>query len=305
MSLAQQVQTINNGLFDPNYPPEQLRQVLDNGTQRVVHWSRVRPAVVSISEMSWYSLNNQWDFFLDSDRYPVGQQLDLRPDEVGIFQNLVRNLVNEVREGMRVLTSVQPEMSLMDVSVSVNAEDLSTLANAMNHIQRTVELAAIDDAITISSMQPGSLEIFLTAGKASLYGLQLAIILAKILKDPGNAQKVRSLKRLLQRARRDDDLTDDEVLETVHEEAKENFWESANESLKVVVEASGQNLPEAKGKINAAASEIVNKADEASANWKLPPAIVSGLPGGIMVSLNYEDPESIGRVIRAIAAPPE
>ena len=33
MSLAQQVQTINDGLFDRNYPPEQMVQVLDNGTK--------------------------------------------------------------------------------------------------------------------------------------------------------------------------------------------------------------------------------------------------------------------------------
>ena len=305
MSLAQLVQVINDGLFDENYPPDQLRQVLDNGTQRVVNWRRVRPAVEALAEMPWYGLDQQWDFFLDQDRYPVGQQLDLRPDEVGTFQNLVTNIVNETREGMRILSSVQPELSLMDVAVVVNAQDLPTLASAMNHIQRTAELAAIDDAITISSLQPGSLEIILTAGKVSLYGLQLAILLAKILRNPGTNEKVRSLKRLWERRRPNDSVADEDFLETVHDEAKDNFWENATDSLKVAVETAGKNLPESKSKINLAANEIFQHADQVSADWKLPPAIVSGLPGGITVSLNYDDPESIGRVIRAISAAPE
>ena len=42
MSLAQQVQAINNGLFDRTHPPDQMEQVLDNGTQRVLNWRRVR-----------------------------------------------------------------------------------------------------------------------------------------------------------------------------------------------------------------------------------------------------------------------
>ena len=305
MSLAQLVQAINDGLFDGNYPPDQLIQVLDNGTQRVVNWRRVRPAVEALAEMPWHELDDQWEFFLDQDRYPVRQQLDLRPDEVEVFQNLAHNLVNETREPMRILSSVQPELSLMDVSVVVSAQDLPTLANAMNHIQRTVELAAIDDAITIGSLQPGSLEIILTAGKVSLYGLQLAILLAKILKAPSMGEKASSLKRLWQRARPDDDVTDETVLQTVHDEAKDNFWDNAEESLKVAVEVAGKNLPEAKNKINLAANEIFQQSDQVSADWRLPPAVITGLPGGLTVSLNYNDPESIGRVIRAIAAPPE
>ena len=303
MSLAQQVQTINDGLFNQSYPPNELRQVLDNGTQRVVNWRRLRPAVEALAEMSWYRLDNQWDFFLDQNRYPIGQQLDLRPDEVGIFEDLVNDLQNETREGMRILSSVQPEISLVDVSVLVNAQDLATLANAMTHIQRTVELAAIDDAIAVSSVQPGSLEVFLTGGKVSLYGLQLAIVLAKMLKAPNNNEKMKSVMRLFQRLRPKDDITEDDVLESVQDEVKENFWANAEQSLRIAVEATGKNWPEAKNKINAAANEIVNNADGVSADWRLPPAIITGLPGGLAVSLNYDDPESIGRVIRAIAAP--
>ena len=255
--------------------------------------------------MPWYTLDRQWDFFLDQDRYPVGQHLDLRPDEVGIFENLVAVVVDQTREGMRILSSVQPEMSLTDVSVVVDSQDLPTLVNAMNHIQRTVELAAIDDAITISSLQPGSLEIFLSAGKVSLYGLQLAIILAKILKHPRIGEKASALKRLWQRARPDDDVADEEVFDTVLDEAKDDFWRNAEESLKFAVETTGKNLPEAKSKIDLAAKEILQHSEKVAADWKLPPAVITGLPGGITVSLNYDNPESIGRVIRAISAPPE
>lgn len=304
MSLAQQVQTINDGLFDRTFPPDYLVQVLDNGTHRVVNWQRVRAAVSTLRDMDWCNVDPQWDFFLDTDRYPMGQQLDLRPDEVETFQNLVANLLNETREGMRILTSVQPEISLTDVSVVVSTRDLQTLSDAMSHIRRTVEIASIDDAITISSIQPGSLEIILTAGKVSLYGLQLAILLSKVLKDPRTIERVRTLRRLWQRVRPDDDVSQETATETVHEEAIDNFWQNADESLKVAVEGVHKSLPEAKNKINAAAKEIVEKSDQVHAEWQLPPAVVSGLPGGITVSLNYEDPESIGRVIRAIAAPP-
>ena len=305
MPLAQQVQTINDGLFDRDYPPDHLLQVLDNGTHRVVNWRRVRPAVVALRDMDWYKVDPQWDFFLDTDTYQVGRQLDLRPDEVGTFQNLVDNLVDGTREGMRILSSVQPEISLTDVSVVVNPQDLQALEAAMQHVRKTAELAAIDDAITISSFQPGSLEIVLTSVGVSLTGLQLAIVLAQVLKDPGTSDKVRTLLRLWRRARPDDDVSEETALETVHDEARENFWANAEETLEAAASGTRANLPEAKNKINLAANEIFRNADQVDAVWRLPPAVVTGLPDGISVALNYEDPESIGRVIRAIAAPKE
>ena len=305
MPLAQQVQAILQGLFNRNYPPEELLQVLDNGTQRVVNWRRVRPAVEALRDMPWHDLDRQWAFFLDTDRYPVGQQLELRPDEVDTFVNLVQSLASETRVAMQTLSSVQPEISLTDVSVVVNSHNLQTLEDAIKHIRLTAEIAAIDDSITVSSLQPGSLEIMLTAGNVSLYGLQLAILLAKVLKDPRTNEKVRSLRRLWGRLQPDHDVTEETTLETVHDDAKENFWEHAEGSLKTAIEGVGKNMPEAKSKIDRAANEIYQNADQVAVEWKLPPAVITGLPGGIAVSLNYEDPESIGRVIRAIAAPPE
>ena len=303
MSLVQQVQAIMDGLFDTSHPPGDLIQVLDNGTHRVLNWRRVRPAVEALSDMPWYRLDPQWEYFLDRDRYPVGQQFDLRPDEVNTFQNLVNKLVDGTREGMKVLSSVQPRVSLTDVSVVVNAQELPKLTEALSHIQRTVELAAIDDAITISSLQPGSLDIILTAGEVSRFGLQLAILLAKALKDPRTSEKARNLKRLWQHMRPDDDATDETVLKVVRDDARANFWESALESLKGKAEAAGKNSNEAKNKIDLAANEIFQNADQVSADWRLPPAVITGLPGGITVALNYEDPELVGQVIRAIVAP--
>ena len=191
------------------------------------------------------------------------------------------------------------------MSVFVNSHDLQTLENAIGHIRLTAEIAAIDDAITVSSLQPGSLEIVLTAGKVSLYGLQLAILLAKLLKNPRTNENVRSLRRLWSRLRPNDDVTEEATLEAVHEDVKESFWEHAEESLKTTVEGVRKNLPEAKSKVDRAANEMFQNADQFAVEWKLPPAVITGLPGGIAVSLNYDDPESIGRVIRAIAAPPE
>ena len=184
MSLAEQIQIINDGLFDPYHPPEELEQVLSNGTQRVVNWRRVRPAIEALQQMTWYEVDKQWDFFMDQDRYPIGRPMDIRPDEVGIFQNLIKSLVDRTREGVKVLSSVHPTMSLQDVTVTIESTDLETLADAFAHVRRTVRLAAIDDAITVKSIQPGSVDIFLTAGEFSMLGLQMAILLAKIWKNP-------------------------------------------------------------------------------------------------------------------------
>lgn len=303
MSLAQNLQAINAGLFDPNYPPDDLLQVLQDGTQRVVNWNRVRLAVEALAEMPWYKLNGQWSLFLDRDRYPLGSPLDLAITEIILFRGLVREVRSGTLQGIQILTSVQPSTSLTDVSVAVDANDLPTLAAAVNHIQRTIELAAVDDAITISSFQSGSLEIFMTAGNASLFALKLAITLAKVLKDPSTSEKVRDLKNLLSRNRPDTSVSDEEVIEIVQVGARDTFWEHAEEPLREAVELVGKNLPEAKNKITQAANEIDKNADQVSANWNLPPAVVSGLPGGITISLNLDSPESIGRVIRAISAP--
>ena len=90
MSLTEQIQTVQDGLFDNKFPPEDLQQVLSNGTHRAVNWRRIRPAVEALKQMPWCNVDTQWDFFLDVERYPVGRPMDLRPDEVGTFQDQTR-----------------------------------------------------------------------------------------------------------------------------------------------------------------------------------------------------------------------
>ena len=301
MSITQQVQTIRHGLFADGYAPHEMRQILDNGTQQVVNWGRIRPAVVTLNRMPWCNLDSQWEYFLDEGRYPIGRTMDLRPDEVGIFQDLVHNLVSQTSEPMRILMSVHPEISLNDVSVAIDATDLETLEKAIGHVKRTARLAAIGDEVKISSIQPGSVEVFLTAGAATVLALELAILLAKAWKDPQIRSDVRRLVRHLKREN-DDAVDEQKALETVLEETRETFWETAIEPLQNAAIDHGLHTPEAQNKINAAAKEIYDNAEEASADWRLPPAVISGLPNGLTVAL-YDSPEAIGRVIKELAAP--
>jgi len=305
MSIAEQVQTINQGLFtEGEYHPLQMRQILDNGTQQVVNWERLRPALVALREMPWCSLDRQWeDFFLNEDRYPIGRPMDLLPNEVNTFNNLVNALIGQTRESMRILTLMHPEISLNDVSVAIEATDLEILEKAIAHVNQTAKLAAVDDAVTVSSVQPGSIEIFLTAAGVTMTAIQLAIVLAKTLKDPQMHESVNLLKRLAAR-RKDDPLTDEEAVEIVLEETQDVFWETASERLQTALNGTKIRFPEAKHKINQAAKEIYANADDVSADWKLPPAVITGLPNGLTVSL-YQNPEALAQTLKALSAPSE
>ena len=168
-------------------------------------------------------------------------------------------------------------------------------------MKRTARLAAIGDEAKISSIQPGSIEVFLTAGAATVLALELAIILAKTWKDPQIQGDVRRLIRHLKREN-DDTADEQKALETVLEETKETFWETAIEPLQNAAIDHGLHTPEAQSKINAAAKEIYDNAEDSSAEWKLPPAVVRGLPNGLTVAL-YDSPEAISRVIKELAAP--
>ena len=87
----------------------------------------------------------------------------------------------------------------------------------------------------------------------------------------------------------------------------DEFWEISFPQLQAKFAEVGKEhqVNEAKNKIDQAAKEIMSNADKVSANWKLPAAVIHGLPGGATAHINLEDPEAIGRVIRAIAAPPD
>ena len=303
MSIVEQVQTIRRGLFiKGEHHPLQMRQILDNGTQQVVNWERLRPAVIDLREMPWHQLDPQWDYFLDEIRYPVGRPMDLRPDEVNTFNNLVNNLIGQTLEPMRILASVHPVISLNDVSVSIESTDLETLEKAIAHVHQTAKLVAVDDAVTVSSIQPGSIEIFLAATGVTMTAIQLAIVLAKTFKDPKVQESVRHLTRLARR--KDITLTDEDAIETVLEDTRDDFWETASDPMQDALNGTKIEFPEAKLKINEAAKEIYENADDVSADWKLPPAVITGLPNNLTVSL-YQNPEALAQTIKALAAPSE
>lgn len=302
VSIAEQVQIIRHGLFREEYPPDDMRQILDNGTQTVVNWARVRPAIIAIGKMPWHDLDSQWNFFLDEERYPLGRPMDLRPDEVGTFQNLVHNLLSQTSEPMATLMSVHAEeISPDDISVVIDTTDLENLEQAVRHVRRTAEIAAIGDAVKVSSLQAGSLEVFLAAGKATILALNLAILLAKAWKNPQIQDDVRRLVRLAKRE--NDDVDEEAVRTTVMEDTQETFWDEAIEPLRNAANENNLSVPEAQSKINQAAKEIHDHADEVSAEWRLPPAVVSGLPHGLSVAIY--DTEAIGKVIKQLAAPPD
>lgn len=307
MSLAERISVINRGFFTPGYPAEQMKQILPDGTQEVVNWATVRPALLELDAMPWFQLQDEWRYFLDENRYPVGSTLELTPDRVNIFHSLTRSLRADAEEAIRVLASVHPPISAHDVTVAIDSKDLETIEAAVRHVRRVTELAAIDDAITVSSLQSGSLEIILTAGQLTLNGLNLAIVLAKLLKAPNIKADAQRLLQMLKRRHPDDDTSEEDALEIVHSDAKEKFWGQGLDALQTAFKSAGKGTPEsneAKNKIELAAKEIHDNADEVFAAWKLPPATVHGLPGGVTVNLNFDNPEAIGRVIRAIAAAP-
>ena len=307
MSLAERISVINRGFFNSGYLAEEMKQIFPDGTQEVVNWTTVRPALVELDAMPWFQLNDEWRYFLDENRYPIGFALELTPDRVNIFRSITQSLRAEVAEPMRVLASVHPPISEHDVTVTIDSKDLETIETAVRHVRTVTTLAAIDDAITVSSLQSGSLEIILTAGQVTSLGLNLAITLAKLLKAPNIKADARRLLQMLKRLHPDDDTSGEDALEIAHNEAKDEFWEQAFDTLKAAFEIAGKGpheSNEAKNKIELAAKEIHDNADEVFAAWNLPPATVHGLPGGLTVNLNFDNPEAIGRVIRAIAAAP-
>ena len=307
MALAEQVAVINRGFFSENAPADAMEQILSDGTQQIVNWHQVRPALLELMAMPWCQLQDEWNYFLNESRYPVGTPMELTPERANIYRALTDQLRRQITGPMNVLASVQPDIPADNVTVAIDAADLETIEKAIGHIRAVTHLAAIDDAISVASVQPGSFEIILTAGQVSLLGLRLAIILAKRWKDPRSKDDARRLLQLLKRRNPEDETSEAEVLEVIHGEAKDEFWEYASEALQSAFQNVGKGVHEsneAKNKIEHAAKDIYNNADSVATEWKLPPATIQGLPGGITVNLNFSDPGALAQVIRAIAAPP-
>ena len=306
MRMADKIELINRGFFNPESPPQRAES-LGDGRRRfvVVNWPTVRPALEALKEMPWHQLHPDWNIYLDDLRHPIGRAMELTAAETGRYQNLVEVTVSQIGEAMRVLSSMHPVTSGGEVVVTLQASDLTALFGAVEHIRRTTELAAIDDAITIGSFRSGSIDVVLTAGKASMLALQFAILLATGWKGLGVPEKVRTLRRYLERNRPDEPVDDESLRESVLADARDTFWQEAENTLRRAVEQAGKNVPESQNRINQAAKEIYENAEGASAHWRLPQAVITGLPGGLSVALHLEDPESIGRVVRVLSAPAE
>ena len=309
MSLAEQIAIINRGFFSPNAPADEMVQILSDGTRKAVNWHQVRPALLELEKMPWCVLDNQWQYFLEEERYPIGTPMELTPDRANIFRSLTNQLRQQITAPMNILTSIQPDIPADNVTVRIAATDLESLEEAIGHVREVTRMAAIDDAISVASFQPGSLEIILTAGKVSMLGLQLAIILSKCWKAPSIKKDARRLLQMLKRRNPDDDPSEAEALEVVQEQAKDEFWEHAAEALQTAFRNIDKGDPEsneAKNRIEHAAKNIHDNADAVSTEWKLPPpATIQGLPGGMSINLNINDPVALAQVIRAIAAPPD
>ena len=234
--------------------------------------------------------------------------MELTPQRANIFRSLTNQLLQQIAEPMHVLASVQPDIPAAKVTVKITATDLETIEKAIGHVRRVIHLAAIDDAISVASLQPGSLEVVLTAGQVSLLGLQLAIILAERWKAPRSKADVRRLLQFLKHRDPDADTSEAEALEIVQDEARDEFWEHSTIALQTAFQNTGKGDPEfneAKNKIESAAKDIYNHADAVSAEWKLPVDVIHGLTGGMTVDLNIDDPNVLGQVIRALAPPPD
>lgn len=297
--LHQLVRVINDGLFDASHPPDTMLRMAEAGF-RVMNWNRVSLALEALAKMPWHQLDSGWEYFLDSERFRPGQHLDLHPPDNERYLNLLGTLISQTREGMRVLSSFQLESSPSDALVVVDTQDLSILAESLQHIERTTALAAIDDAIKVKYIQPGSVEIGFITGPLSNLGLGLAICLGKKLIYSISGELFRHLKEFRQIDKPAEDVNDDDIREFVHAKVKEDFWKESLESLRIAFEGSNGSMNEAKNKVEAAAKEIADRSQQVKADWR-PPAIVKGLPNGLTVELNSQDPEVLGTTIRAIA----
>lgn len=303
MSLAERISIINRGFFCDDYPADKTAQILADGTHEVVNWATVRPALIELQTMPWCQLQSEWEYFLDERRNPIGRTLELTPDRVNMFHRMVNQLKQQIDEPMQALTSVHPAISDGDIIVTINSTDLDTIEAAIKHVREVTKIAAIDDAITVASLQPGSLDIVLTAGQATLTGIQLAIVLAKAMASSKVKEGAQFLLMLLKKRNPDEDINYEESLELAQGTAKEEFWDHSSQELEQTLTALGkQNLVnEAKGKIDKAAEEILNNAEKSSVNWRLPAAVVRNLPNGAAVDIY--DSTILPDVLKALRAP--
>ena len=276
MSVSQKVQIIIDGLFDKDYPPDQMQQVLSIGMQQVVNWPRLRPAIIALDEMPWYGLDAPWRHFLDDAQYPTDRPMKLQNNEVALFQELVRSLKQGTQESVRVLRSVHPLVPATDFAVSFEARDFASLKEITEHIHDVVKHVAVDEPIKIRAVQTGSIEIAVEAIQLTGQALALAILLVQAWKQEPIDKLIRLLERIQRKNAQNPD-PDKEIRESVIEDAREEFWRK-NDKLLV----PGLN-PKA---VNTAADLIYEHSDKLGVRWSLPPAVIRMLPDGVEIDIH-------------------
>lgn len=291
MSVSQKVQIINDGLFDKDHPPAQMKQVLSIGVHEVVNWPRLRPALIALDEMPWYSLDAQWRHFLDDAQYPTDKPIKLQKNEVGLFQELVRYVQQGTNEGIRVLSSVHPLVPATDFTVSFETHDFETLKHITAHIHEVVKHVAVDEPIKIRAVQTGSIEIAVQAMQLTGRALALAILLVQKWKLEPIDKLVRLLERIQGKHAKNTD-TDTEFRESIIEDTREEFWNKNNKLLE-----PGLN----KKAVDSAADLIYKHSDHLGVSWSLPPAVIRMLPDGIEIDIR--DPKYLETALKALSEP--
>lgn len=303
MSIARNVQLIYDGLFNPEYPPDKLEDRLAGVSMRVVNWPRCRRALSVLDSMTWHQLDNNWRYFMEEEKFPRNRPLDLRPEEVNQYINLLHQLKSDTEQGFRVLRAVHPEVTPTEHIVVVEAQDFKSLLSAVEHIEDVCKLAAVDGAITISSYHSGSLEIAIAAIGISFQALTLTIALAEKLRGSQIEKKIRQYKLLLERYKVED-VSKEKLLEDAIAEVRDEFWDEWKDPLDTLIVKEGKKSQsgEVREKINTAAKRIYENADNGSVTWRLPTAVIRGLPNGLEVEY-YDDPELLLDKVLALPSP--
>ena len=303
MSIARNVQLIYDGLFNPEYPPDQLEDRLSGVSIRVVNWPRCRRALLVLDGMNWHELDTNWRYFLEEEKFPRNRPLDLRPEEVNQFAILLHQLRAETESGFRVLRAVHPEVPPTEHVVIVEAQDFGTLLNAVEHIQDVCNSAAADGGIKISGYHSGSLEVAIEAIGLSFHALSLAISMAAMLKNSPIEKDIRRDKQLLENYGVDG-VSEDKLYEDAVTRLRAEFWYEWKERLDDLIKKQGKEsvAGEVYNRINRAAALIYEDATKATVTWKQPTAIIRRLNDGLEVEY-YDDPNLILDKILALPSP--
>ena len=293
MSIARNIQLIYDGLFNSQYPPDQFDERLPNVSTRFVNWPRCRRALMVLADMTWYDFDQDWRYFLEEEKFPRTRPMDLRPEEVDQYMNLLHQVRQDTKEGFRILRAVHPEVPPTEHVVVVEAQDFKSLLHAVQHIEDVCNLASADGAVKISAYHSGSLEIVIAAIGLSLHALSLAISMAEKLRRSPIDKDVRRDKRLLE-SYGIDNVSEEKLHEDAVTRVRDEFWDEWKGRLDDLIAKEGKKsvAGEVYNRIDKAAILIYENADKATVTWKQPTAVIRGLPNGVEVEY-YDDPDLI------------